>query len=712
MWLSAGDKLGPYEILAPLGTGGMGEVYRARDTRLGREVAIKILGSRHAVNPARRDRFLQEARTTSALNHANIVALYDIGNENGADFLVMELVRGKTLDQLAGNRGLGITEALRYAIPIADALARAHSVGILHRDLKPSNIMVTEDGIPKILDFGLAQLTEPESLSEADATWTIQAAHEDGQIAGTPGYMSPEQAEGKKLDARSDIFSFGTVLYEMVTGRRPFRGDSTASTLAAVLRHEPDAPSKLAPNMPRELERIIQRCMRKDPNRRFHSMNDVKVELEEVREESESGVKAAAPGAPRGRRRWLWVGGTVAALAAIGLVGLRLRQRNTVPPPSAPIPLTAYRGDELYADFSPDGNQLVFAWNGEHSNLYHVYVKLIGSPNHLQLTHGEGNDAFPAWSPNGRWIAFQRRDRDGSHTMLVSPIGGPERKVGDRLCGGHMSWSNDSQWLACGASSDSPGLILVRAESGELRRLSSLPKPQFDLDPAFSPDGHNLLFVHCASPDNCDIDLLELNLDLSARGQARRITNEHGYNSGLTWAADGQEAVWSMRKASLRGAASLYRVPVLDAGLPQMLAFGQSADYPVVALRRNRLVYSHIANTYHMWRSDGHVSERHPVSSTQNEGNLRFSPDGKRIAFESDRAGTEAIWVANADGTQPVQLTNLRGHTGSRMVKVFIRRCDMMAVLNESRTQLGTPGGLHHWARKSGVTASERVPCC
>src|SRR5258708_3238089 len=205
MALTAGTRLGPYEILAPIGSGGMGEVYRARDTRLGREVAIKILGSRHTVTPARRDRFLQEARIASALNHPNIVALYDVGSENGADFLVMELVRGKTLDRLAGNRGLAMAEAIKNALPLADRLARSHNGGILHRDLKPSNIMVTEDGVSKILDFGLARLVELESVSEADATRTLHtgAGHrDDGQIAGTPSHMSPEQAEGKKLDAR------------------------------------------------------------------------------------------------------------------------------------------------------------------------------------------------------------------------------------------------------------------------------------------------------------------------------------------------------------------------------------------------------------------------------------------------------------------------------------------------------------------------------
>lgn len=295
--------MGPYEIVAAIGSGAMGEVYRARDTRLGREVAIKIL---------RRDgyaRLLQEARAVSALNHPNILGLYDICSENGSEFLVMELVHGKTLDQLIGNRGLHVNEAVKYAIPIADALARAHSAGILHRDLKASNIMISVDGMPKILDFGLAQAAQPESGS--DETRSLTGASER-LLAGTAAYMSPEQAEGKKLDARSDIFSFGAVLYEMVTGRRAFRGDSTASTLAAVLHRDPDPPT----NVPKELERLIQRCLRKDPNRRFHSLNDVKVELEEVREESESEIQSPAQAPARRRRLWMYA--TAAAIALLG----------------------------------------------------------------------------------------------------------------------------------------------------------------------------------------------------------------------------------------------------------------------------------------------------------------------------------------------------------------------------------------------------------
>jgi eukaryotic-like serine/threonine-protein kinase len=448
--------MGPYEILAAIGAGGMGEVYRARDMRLGREVAIKVLGYRSHGKTNGPGQLLQEARSVSALNHPNIVGLYDICSDNGSQFLVMELVRGKALDQLIGSRDIAVNQALRYAIAIADALARAHSAGILHRDLKPSNIVVSEDGTPKILDFGLATLTNAKPSSPEDVTRSLIDAetHTDTQpIAGTAGYMSPEQAEGKTLDARSDIFSFGAVLYEMVTGRRAFRGESTASTLAAVLRQEPEAPTRLVPQIPRELERIIQRCLRKDPNRRFQHMSDVKVELEEVREESESGMEPAqAPVRRRKGRAWIY-GVMLAALLALAL-GEWWRQRNSpISSPSQPIPVTAYIGSELSPDLSPDGSQVVFAWNGERRDKYHIYVKPIGSANRLQLTKGDAQEYDPAWSPNGQWVAFRREDRSGDHVVLISPIGGPERKLRDVTCDG-LSWSRDSRWLACGGVTD------------------------------------------------------------------------------------------------------------------------------------------------------------------------------------------------------------------------------------------------------------------
>jgi serine/threonine protein kinase len=340
MSLAGGTKLGPYEVIAPLGSGGRGEVYRALDPRLGREVAIKVLPAERLADPARRARFVQEARAASALNHPHIVTIHEIEQAEGIDFIVMELVPGKTLDALIPRQGMRLGEALRIAIPLADALAAAHAAGIVHRDLKPSNVMVTPQGVVKVLDFGLAKLRQPdEGGGEEDTTLDARVSPPSrvGAVAGTPAHMSPEQASGGKVDARSDIFSFGAVLWEMVTGRRAFSGRSSAETLAAILREQPKPPSELVPDLPRDLERIILRCLRKESDRRFQHMLDVKVELQDVKEESDSQATAAGAAiAAKRRSRRYWVAGAVALFlilaTAAGLTLWRLR-RAELPAP-------------------------------------------------------------------------------------------------------------------------------------------------------------------------------------------------------------------------------------------------------------------------------------------------------------------------------------------------------------------------------------------
>src|SRR5262245_38148232 len=294
-----GKTISHYRILEKLGEGGMGVVYKARDTHLDRFVAIKVLPAERVADAERKKRFVQEAKTASALNHPNIIHIYDIDQQEGIDFIAMEYVQGRTLDQIIPRHGMRLNEALKTSVQMADALAAAHGVGIVHRDLKPANVMVSESGVVKILDFGLAKLVERTDGSDPDAK-TVQAGSgsqtEEGTILGTVSYMSPEQAEGKKVDARSDIFSFGSVLYEMTTGQKAFRGDSKMSTLAAILNKDPKRVTELTESIPAELERIITRCLRKIPERRWQNVADLKVALEDLKEESDSGrLEASSP---------------------------------------------------------------------------------------------------------------------------------------------------------------------------------------------------------------------------------------------------------------------------------------------------------------------------------------------------------------------------------------------------------------------------------
>jgi serine/threonine protein kinase len=305
-----GDTLDHYRIESKLGEDGMGVVYKARDIHLDRSVAIKVLPVDKVADPGRKQRFVQEAKAASALNHPNIVTIYDIRSQDGTDFIVMEYIEGQTLDELIAPKGMRPAPVLKYAVQIADALAKTHGAGILHRDLKPSNVMVTGEGRIKILDFGLAKLVEPADSSPDASTLTARPLTEEGAVLGTVAYMSPEQAEGRKLDGRSDIFSFGSVLYEMVSGRKPFTGDSRLAMLTKILNEDPKSPGELATSVPPELEKIILRCLRKDPARRYQTMADLKVALEDVSQDS--GLRKPA----RAASRWAW-----AALLPVLLVG-------------------------------------------------------------------------------------------------------------------------------------------------------------------------------------------------------------------------------------------------------------------------------------------------------------------------------------------------------------------------------------------------------
>ena len=399
MPLSPGDKLGPYEIVSPLGAGGMGEVYKARDSRLNRLVALKILLRDRVANPERRQRFVQEAQLASSLQHPHIVVIYEIGSAEGVDFISMELVRGKTLETLIPRAGMRLNEALKIAVQVADALAAAHAAGVIHRDLKPGNIMITEEGQAKVLDFGLAKLMETAAAGEIDETRTQVASvkTEEGTILGSAAYMSPEQVEGKNVDARSDIFSFGAILYEMLTGKRAFSGESKMSTLAAVLQSDPrPLSSQTADALPREVERLVMRCLRKDLNTRAQHMADLKLGLAELLEDSQSGSLQALAVLTRkpAKRRW-WI--PASAILAVGALAAAWWLRPAEQTASfEPLPLTTYPGSEACPSFSPDGSQIAFQWNGEKEQQDDIYLKLIGGGPPLRLTTDAGSHLCPA----------------------------------------------------------------------------------------------------------------------------------------------------------------------------------------------------------------------------------------------------------------------------------------------------------------------------
>ena len=366
MALAPGTKLGPYEVASPLGAGGMGEVYRARDARLGRDVAVKVLPEAFSRDPERLRRFEQEVRATAALNYPNILAVFDIGTQGESLYIVTEILEGETLRQRLESGPLPARKATDYALQVARGLAAAHDQGITHRDLKPENIFVTKDGRIKILDFGLAKLTRPEQ-STAD-TPTLASQTQPGLVLGTVGYMSPEQVRGKPADARSDIFSLGAILYEMLSGQRAFRGDSTADIMSAILKTEPPPLGEAPPG----LARIVEHCLEKDSDNRFQSARDVAFALEAFSGYSTGGTTAPAMGTtPSKVRSPLMVALGGALLAAVAAF---VAARMTAPAPTPPAfrQLTFQRGYLQSARFAPDGETIVYAaaWNGKPIELF------------------------------------------------------------------------------------------------------------------------------------------------------------------------------------------------------------------------------------------------------------------------------------------------------------------------------------------------------
>ncbi len=630
MSLTSGTHLGPYEILSPLGAGGQGEVYKARDARLERTVAIKVLPAQVAADPAARERFEREARAIAALNHPHICVLHDIGRHEGIDFLVMEYLEGETLAERLARGALSLSQTLEYAIPISDALDKAHRAGIVHRDLKPGNIMLTKAGA-KLLDFGLAKRRAPLAGS-ADSALPTRDLTAQGAIVGTLQYMAPEQLEGKEADSRADLWALGAVLYEMVTGKKAFEGKSQASLIAAILEHEPEAISVVQPLSPPLLNLVVENCLAKDPNDRFQSAGDLCRALHWV---SEARVEARAVRGWRGRRdRQVWALVSLlllGLLSAFSLLYIRSPPADTLeehvqvvtPPTTDPISIA----------ISPDGRRLVFVASSEGKS--QLWLRPLESVTAQPLPGTEGASS-PFWSPDSRSIGFFAEGK----LRRIDIAGGLVQTVANAALARGGTWNGDGVILFSPASS-SP-LYRVSATGGEPVAVTRLDPQHFSHRfPQFLPDGRHFVFSAQGSPQGvyvASLDTLTARRLFSA-DTAAVVTPEH-----LLFVREGtlvaQRFDWRKRELSGGPFPVTEKVALEESGRFRVGAFSASTT-GVLAYRTGGAI-----NRQLLWFDRaGKPLARTGAAESSSTSNPELSPDGKRVALNSDVSGNSDIWL-------------------------------------------------------------------
>jgi serine/threonine protein kinase/Tol biopolymer transport system component len=655
-----GQTLGHYKIVKNIGSGGMGTVYKARDLHLDRFVALKILPAEKVADPDRKRRFVQEAKAASALNHPNIIHIYDIASEAGVDFIAMEYVEGKTLHERIGHRGLPLKDTLKHAVQIADALAKAHSAGIIHRDLKPSNIMVNKDETVKILDFGLAKLTEKVTAGEFVSTATVEGGvkpiTEKGVIVGTGAYLSPEQAEGKEVDPRSDIFPFGSVLYEMITGRRAFQGDSRISTISAVLNKE---PAPLSPDIPHDLEKTITRCLRKDPARRFQTMADLKVALEDLKEEFDSGkLSAVTSAAPRRKRRtWLFaVAGTTLVVA--GAAVLWQLSHKPAAPAFEMKRLTFESGFVATPAISPDGKMLVYS--SDREGPLNLYVQQLEGGESIRLTHQEASDLLPVFSPDGSKIVFHS-DRDGGGIYEIGTLGGNERRIAD--WGSLPRFSPDGSTIAYVVASALAGvgkMYLIGAKGGAPRPL----QPAFSVSsvgpshspPVWSPDGKYILFDgrRDGEPNSADWWIAPVVGGDPVRTMAPALTEQSLIRFTFAWR--GEYVYWS--EGTTIGGMSIYRVSISGppwkvTGVPERITSPLGIQLATSISEDGRLAFGSWIPSVNLWSWPLRANE----TATSGERRQSTFDSAIKLSLTVAANGSKLAYVAF---TRPDQGSELR----------------------------------------------------
>lgn len=707
-----GVQVGPYRIDVPLGAGGMGKVYRATDIRLGRSVAVKFLSPELALDEAALKRFHREARAASALNHANICALYDLGDFNGLPYLVMELLEGESLRDRISLGPIQPALAMELALQVVQGLGAAHAKGIVHRDIKPANVFVTAQTRAKILDFGLAELLE-EAPPSSEAEFTTAAIPRAGSLTtrqsaawGTVAYMSPEQARGEAADARTDIYSFGATIYHMLTGRLPITGGVPDAMLEAILHSRPPAPSKVNPRLNSGWDRIVCKALEKDRLARYQSAAEMETDLARLKRKQERGPVLL---------RYALTAGVVCAVTA-GFIWYSKTISNRDSPLSnaAFSQLTDRPGQELHPALAPDGASLVFASNSEGN--WNLYLQRIADKAVLNLTAGSGADnTQPSFSPDGKQLAF-RSEREGGGLLVMPASGGTASRVAD--FGYHPAWSPDGHRIACSTESylrpDSRWWLdsqihLIDVASGKTRLLAGTAPDA--LEPSWSPHGYRIAYWG-AEGGRRDIWTIS-----AAGGDPMPVTHDDYVDWNAVWSPDGNHLYFSSDRG---GSMNLWRVHIDERsgkvlGAPEPVTTPSPYSGHMSFSRDGRyMAYAHLVRTtnlrkvgfdsragrltntpasvtrglreavrpdvapdgrwlaFNAWgkedlfigRVDG-SDIRQITNDLYKDRTPRWSRDGRRIAFISNRSGRYEIWVVNADGSGLRPITRFAGRSVS-----------------------------------------------
>ncbi len=659
--LAIGAQLGAYRIEALLGAGGMGEVYRAHDTRLHRMVAIKVLPREFIADPEHRRRLLHEARAASALNHPAIVTLHDIASVESTDFLVMEYVPGRSLDRLISPKGLPLIQALGYAQQIAGALAAAHTAGIVHRDIKPANVIVTPQGQVKVLDFGLAKLLDRTPQGpDSETRPAVSLVTQPGRVMGTVAYMSPEQASGRELDHRTDIFSLGIVLYEMLTGQRPFQGQSHVDTMHAII-NSPAPPL----SQPAELQDIVEKALAKDPGDRYQHAGDFGLDLRRFLQKP-SRTRPAAQGTERGRRL-PWIAAALLLLALPVAWWTGSRRASTAETGSSEelsiTPFTTNLGYNGEATIAPD-NQTI-AYVSDRTGRFDIFLRQVGTSADIALTSDQGDNIQPAFSPDGRQIAFVSSRADGSPIFypgfdnpmmggdiwIMPALGGTPRRIARN--GNFPSWSPDGTKIVF--SRNRIGLFEVPASGGETRQIKLPNTPVSSYYPVYSSDSQWVFFEDNANGINA--------VPVTGGAFQQIATGRHPVwdpSSSAVIYSDSREgnnhSLWSAGFSTKDGK---------PLGEPRPITRGRGRDWqPAVSKDGKLIAFTAIQMAFNLEvvpfdAEAGRVLGSPQTLTTGNQVSyfMRFSPDGRSVVFESSRGAGRHIWRVDI-GADPVQLTS------------------------------------------------------